>query len=200
MEKESSISNDQYPEKALLQDLELLFEEGKEKEVHVEEKKKIFLKGKEEGEAIGYERGQHELSTLFPLLSSIARKLLEKKEELILEAKREVLELVFVICEKILRSELSQKERFAKLVESYLSFDSSSFQKESVKVYLSPEDLMILQSHFGEFSYDKKEIEEISFLSDPLLQRGDFRIITKTSLLNCTLARQFEDLRSKLQI
>lgn len=162
------------------------------------EKQKAYLKGREEGEMLGYDKAHKELGALFPLMRSITQKLLEKRESLVFELKREIVEFAIAISEKILRSELSSKEKFAKVIGSYLSHCSASFQKEVVKISLAPEDLVMLEMYFDEIHYDKSKIIEVMFFPDTLLQRGDFRIETKTALLNCTLMRELDDLRSKV--
>lgn len=158
------------------------------------EKEKSCAQGRHEGEDSGYEKAQKELFALFHLLFALSDKLLEHKEQLLAKLKPEIIDFSLSICEKILKSELSHKEKLAKLISSYLE---RRFEGEKVLIFLTPEDLILLDPFLQEMANAERTVH---FLADTNLERGDFRIETKTSIMNGTLSRQLEELRTKILI
>ncbi len=159
---------------------------------------KAFLAGKESGLEEGYRRAKIENKSFITLLQSIARRLLEQKEQIFSQLKPELINLAMIICEKIIRKELSSPMTLVKLIDSELSSMSIHLQEESVSIVLSPDDLILLEKHLSKIFYDKREIKKLHFVSDPHLLRGDFRIETAKSLLNCSIQRELEDLQQKI--
>jgi flagellar biosynthesis/type III secretory pathway protein FliH len=163
-----------------------------------EERTKAYQMGRDEGEKVGYEKAKEEMSAFLHLLQTLIGKLLEEKEKLYEGIKPEIIEFALAVSERLIRIELSQPEKLAKLIENFIHHATSSFQGENLKIYLSPEDLVMLESRLQKINYDKREIKGLKFFSDPLQKRGDVRIETKGSLLNFVLSREIEDLRSKI--
>lgn len=163
-----------------------------------DEKSDVFEQGRKAGEKAGYEKAQSELGALFSLLQTISHKILEHKARLLDQLKPDLFDFSITLCERVIRQELSQPEKFAKLIDSLLTATIPSLQGELIKVYLAPDDLVNLEDHLGKIQYDKKEIKGIRFLSDPLMRRGDCRLETKTALLNYSISRELEGLRSKI--
>ncbi|MFN0065990.1 MAG: FliH/SctL family protein, partial [Chlamydiales bacterium] len=105
--------------------------------------------------------------------------------------KPEVVEFALKVCERILRSELADPQRFMEWIEALLSDAIAGLERAAIKVYLAPSDLTNLENHIT-------HIEGISFHSDPLMLPGDCRIAGKSGLLNASIARQLEDVKAKV--
>lgn len=163
-----------------------------------EERQKAYDKGIADGERIGYEKAKEERELSLRLFQNIVAKILEEKRRLIDHLKPELIEFALVVSEKVIRSELSQKEKLVKLIDSYLALALPEFQGEIVKVILHPEDLMMITEEIEHLNGSAKEMKGVKFLSDPLICRGDIRIETKNHLLNFILTRELDDLRSKV--
>lgn len=162
------------------------------------ERIEAYQKGKEEGERQGYEKAQKELEAFVNLLQTMAAKILEQKKSLLEHLKPEIIEFSLAICERVIRQELAQPEKLARMIDSLLATATASLQGDLVKIILSPDDLILLENHLTKIQYDKHEIKGIRFNPDPTIRRGDCRIEAKTGLLNCTISRELEDLRSKV--
>lgn len=161
-----------------------------------EEREKAFARGQEEGEKRGYAKGKEEMEAFLQLLQTISEKLLEEKKALFHHLKPQIIEFSILLAERVMRIELSQPEKLAKLIETLLSH--IAFQGEVVKIFLACEDLVMMEEKFARLNYDKKEIKGLRFASDTMQKRGDVRIETKSAILNFSLARELEDLRSKV--
>jgi flagellar biosynthesis/type III secretory pathway protein FliH len=157
-----------------------------------------YLKGKQEGESLGYERAYKELNALFPLLRTLAGQLLVKRKEILSSLKIEMGELSLAICEKLLRTELSQKEKFLNLIHTYLE-PLIAYPQEKIVVFLSPCDFQKIKSDLDirYFENPDKDVELV-FLSNEKLAQGDFRIETSTSIKDASLSIQIEDLRAQI--
>jgi len=162
------------------------------------ERQEAYLKGSEEGEKNGYLKAQKEALTYISLLQKVTAMILEQKKRLLEHLRPEIVEFSLAVCERILRQELSQPEKLVRMIDSLLSSATGTLQGDVVKILLSPDDLILIEKHLNQIHYDKREIKSVRFIADPLIRRGDCRIETKTGLLNCTLSRELEDLRSKV--
>lgn len=160
-----------------------------------EENEKARKSGFLEGEKSGYKKAKEESLAIYQMLQTIAQKFLEQKNALIEQLKPEIVEMAIIAAEKVIRVELSQREKLVKLIDSFLQIYISSFQAEVVKIFLNPEDLATFESAF---KLDKKEIKSLRFCPDKNLLQGDFRIESKSSLLNFNINRELEDLRAKI--
>lgn len=163
-----------------------------------EESEKARKRGFEEGEKNGYNKAKEEEGAYLKLLQTIAEKFLEQKSGLLEQLKPEIIEMAIACAERIIRVELSQREKLVKLIDSFLQVHISSFQGEVVKICLHPDDFVLIEASLSNLKYDKKEIKGVRFGSDKDLIRGDFRIETKTALLNFNISRELDDLRSKI--
>lgn len=163
-----------------------------------EECSKAYQMGRADGEKVGYEKAQEEQGALLHLLGAISEKFLEQKKQLLEKLKPEMIELAIACSERVVRVELSQREKLVKLIDSLLELNVAFFEGEVVKIYLCPEDLVMIEASLTHQHSAKKEIKSLKFVSDSLMKRGDFRIETKQSLLNFNLSRELEDLRSKI--
>jgi flagellar biosynthesis/type III secretory pathway protein FliH len=161
-----------------------------------EERAKAYERGKEEGEKVGYAKAKEEMEAFLTLLQTITGKILEQKKTLFDELKPQFIEFAISLSERVIRIELSQPEKLAKLIESFLNH--ANFQGETLKIFLAPEDLVMMESQLSKLNYDKKEIKGVRFCPESLQKRGDVRIETKTSILNFSLSRELEDLRAKV--
>jgi flagellar biosynthesis/type III secretory pathway protein FliH len=171
-----------------------------------DECQKAYRKGKEEGIAQGYIQSKDEMAAFLELIQSISSKVLEEKKRLMDQLKPEIIEFCIAVAEKIIRQELSHKEKLSKLIDSFLqlitppinSLNTSRNSIETIKISLSPEDLELLEDCFEHFNYEKGDMTAIKFVSDPLMVRGDLRMETKSQFLNFSVNRELEDLRSKI--
>lgn len=157
-----------------------------------------FHKGEKKGEKLGYERALVEVKSLLQMLQTLSCKLLECKQYLLEQLKPEVIEFAISVCEGVIRKELSQPEALVALINSLISHAAAHMHNDTVQLILSPEDLIALEGHLATIFYDKREIRGISFRSDPIMQRGDCKLETGTTLLNYTISRQLADLQSKV--
>lgn len=170
-------------------------EDGKER-LYAIEQTQIYQKGIEEGEKLGYEKALKETHSYLGLLQTIAAKMLEQKQNLLEHLKPEILDFSLIVCEKILRQELSHPEKLAKMIQTLFNAASHEMKGEDVTIFLSPQDLSLVCDHLKTMRHE--ESASLHFTADPLMRRGDCRIESKSGLLNCTIARELEDLRAKI--
>lgn len=163
-----------------------------------EEQGEAYEKGKRAGEREGYLHAQSELAALFGLLQTVGTKLLDDKKNLLEALKPEIVEMALTIAEKIVKSELLLPEKMVQHIESMLSTIALKVAGDGVHIYLCPEDLLLLDTHLQKIAYDKKDIKSIRFFSDNFIPKGDVRIESKQAFFHFSVARELEDLRSRV--
>lgn len=164
----------------------------------IQEDQSAYKKGQKKGENEGYDRAKKEFAAFYTLLQSLADKILEQKKRLLQQLKPEIIDFAITLCERVIRQELSQPEKLVRLIDTLLTAATTSINGDMVKIILSPEDLVLIESHRNKIQYDKREIKGLRFVPDSAVKRGDYRIETKRGILNCSIARELEDLRSKV--
>ncbi len=164
----------------------------------IQEDQSSYKKGQKKGEDEGYDRAKKEFAAFYTLLQSLADKILEQKKRLLQQLKPEIIDFAITLCERVIRQELSQPEKLVRLIDTLLTAATTSINGDMVKIILSPEDLVLIESHRNKIQYDKREIKGLRFVPDSAVKRGDYRIETKRGILNCSIARELEDLRSKV--
>lgn len=157
-----------------------------------------FQKGQEDGKKIGYACALHEINSLFELLQTLSKKLLEQNKRLLEQLKPEIVEFAISLCERIIRKELSHPEALVQLINSLLNVSATHLRNAKLNIILSPDDLVMLETQLIKIQYDQREIEGISFHSDPSVQRGDCRIETPSGLLNYNISRELANLQAKI--
>lgn len=165
-----------------------------------EECRKAFQEGQEKGEKAGYRKALDENKAFLDLLQTMSRKILEQKSRLLDQFKPEIIEFALAVCERVIRKELAQPHALALLINSLLASAIPSLKNDRIEIVLSPDDFVMLEQSFNQIQYDKRKIEAIRFVADPLMRRGDCRIETKTALLNYDISRELADLQSKVMM
>ncbi len=154
-----------------------------------EECRKAFQKGVEKGEKIGLLKGQQESSTFVDLLQRMAERVLEHKSRLIDQLRPEIVEFSMGVCERIIRRELSQPHVFAQLIGMLISVATARMKQQPLEVVVSPEDYAMLES---------LELDEVQFIQDPLMRRGDCRVESQGGLINYDISRELSELQAKV--
>ncbi|MCH9627540.1 MAG: hypothetical protein S4CHLAM2_11810 [Chlamydiales bacterium] len=177
-----------------------LLEKDQEKFIDLveEECRKSFQKGQDKGEKVGYYKALEESKLFLTLLQTVTRRVLEQKNRLLDQLKPEIIEFAMSVCEQVLRKELSQPQTLVRLIHSLLAVATPPLKEDTIKVVLAPDDFLMLEKNFDHIHYDKKEVKEIRFVSDPLMRRGDCRIETTSGLLNYDISRELNDLQAKV--
>jgi flagellar assembly protein FliH len=186
------------------------FEEGA-REGEKEGYRKGFLDGKkdgfEEGKNTGKEQGLQEaqdsdktnVEGALGVLSQASQQFGRQRDEMLQQMKRGQVQLVFAICEKVLRRELSNSEVLKGTLESMLSQAQGIIDKSaSTQVLLSPEDYNLLEEELSTVQAAVYGAERLDFGQDPEIQRGGCRIETPLGIINFDVKRQLENLEDML--
>lgn len=147
-----------------------------------EEYRKAKELGALQGEKRGYQRAQEELGSLLLLVQRLSEKLLEQKKQLLEQMKPQMGELVLLIAEKVIRTQLQNREQLTHHIEQLIELAQQAFPDEKLKVFTAPCDQSQLQ------------VEGITFLPDPTLNPGDCRIEARSGMVQAAVKRLLEEL------
>lgn len=157
--------------------------------------------GRNEGHEIGFKEGvaslQGDLESSVGVLRRVLAEFNEKKENLFDHAKPELIKFSLAVCEKILQNELSRPEKYAQLIGQLLDTAKTMVKDIPVQVYVSPEDLSRLQSHFNDFPNAFQELKSLNFIADPDLETGNCRLESSLGLVNFDILRLLKDIEQK---
>ncbi len=180
-------------------------EEGK-KEGENKGQKAGYDEGFKAGEQAGEEsalknidkQAEEELHATIDLLKGAAGNLENERNNMLKEAKQELLNLSIAICEKFLRRELKDKKSMTKLIEDLLVRMKSITHDQITHIFLSPDDFHLLEKQFSKIQYDKSDIKKLDFASDPAIEQGECRIETALGLINFDIPRLLDNLLEDL--
>lgn len=176
-------------------------EEGYRKGLH-EGQKQGYEAGKEEGIEEGFKEGadqiRAELKVAIELTNKIASNLLSKKEEIFNQLKPEIIKFSLAVSEKMLRKELSHAKSFLELLEKLFDEAKNIIKDTNVSIYLAPEDATMLEKEIHHLELDQEGFSNATFISDPMIPRGNCRIETPLGLINFDIERLLTDLEEKI--
>lgn len=173
-------------------------EEKKERDFLEQESQEAFKKGQKYGEKLGYQQANQEAKIFVELMQTMTSKMLEHKNRLLDHLKPEIIEFSLMVCEKIIRAELSDPDKITRLISSLLTLAIPDLKDESVNIVLAAEDFTMIENGFNQIGYNKQNIKKIRFISDSSMRRGDCRIETRNILLNFDISRELEILQSRV--
>lgn len=164
-------------------------------------------KGKEEGEKIGresntkesMEKAQEEFHDTIDLLKKSTDQLLHDRDSFLEKSKETLIAFTLSICEKILKQQLSNPDIFSKVVEKLLVQAKSIAHKEQVQILFSPQDLNLLESRLQLVEYDKHNITQLDFLSEPSIPQGSLRIESSLGIINFDVQRELDNFNEELK-
>ena len=174
----SIVSSDNYQQKPpTVQDLEEL-----QKQAYEEARERGYQDGHQQGYEEGRLKSETEWNTRIQLLDSYLSLLNEPLSRLNDDIEQELVNLSLLIARQIIRRELKQEpgEIVAVVREAIKAIPAAS---ENTRIYLHPEDANLIRDALSLKQEDLNwQIEE-----DILLQRGDCRVETHSSLIDASV-------------
>lgn len=130
-------------------------------------------------------------------LARAVEQLRAQSERLAAEARSDALEIGFQVARRILEMELaSGPEPFFALIRSALK---RAGEARSVKVRLSPEDIVRVESAGGPASITGFGVATVELVSDATLERGDCLVDTEFGSVDGRLETRLEELKRGVQ-
>lgn len=163
----------------------------------VEEAKKKFQQGYEEGFEKGLQegraKGQQETKINAKKLTDIAAAMAQPYSEIDEAAEAEFINLALALAKQIVKRELqTQPEAIASVVHEVLS--GLVNVTSNVIVAINPEDAKVLKGQEQSFA----EVPNVVFREDPSISRGGCRVQSNSSRIDATIEKQFEQLAQQL--
>lgn len=186
------------------------FEEG-QKEGEKEGYRKGFQEGHQQGLEEGKELGKssameenlssikQEYASALETLQEAAEKISGSRERLLEEGRSDLIHLVILICEKILKKKIRQPESLGEIIENLLKQAKSIAHGEQVQVLLSAEDLDQLEHRLQTLDYDRHNITKLDFISDPSVPQGSCKIESSLGMIHFNIDRELEHLEEVIK-
>ncbi len=148
-----------------------------------------FLSGQEEGKEIGLKK----FKDLVAFFDDIIRKTREELEKDVMGLKRDMLELVIKIVERILNTELELHPEIINNIISGLLDEMSDFQK--INIHVNPELSKYIVEEDFKTKYARKQL---NFIADNGLELGDCIIETKLGGRDGTIETKLNLIKKEL--
>ncbi len=187
--------SDNLNKKNQTQNKQLADEIGKEAEKIRQEAYKIgFDKGLKDAQ----EKNKKEIGNVLCMLKNVYTDLGNKEEKILQNMEPQILEMIMQISQKIIQQELSvNKEVLINILRSLLK---KIKDKTEITVKICSEDYKYLSGFKDVLISENPDLKKINFESASEIKRGDFIIETKTELIDASIEKQIEELRTVLGI
>lgn len=153
---------------------------------------KGFEQGQRDGLVLGERRVEETLKQMQALLCELAR----LKEQVYLEAEKDLVKLSIGIAEKILRRELREDlEAVTRSIRSAIGFLAS---RSSVKIFVSPEDLAEATKLLPDLATSNK-LEKYDLVGDETIEKGGCVVETGFGKIDATITEGLAVLERELE-
>ena len=159
--------------------------------------KQAYKEAYDEGFAKGYKdgtaKGKSELNPQIELVKTALRALAEPLTQMDNEVEQQLADLAIVIARQLVRREIKTDpgQIIAIVREAVLALPNAA---NKIYVYLHPEDLVLIKAKLS-----PSEAESYwRLMEDPILSRGDCKILTESSTIDATVEKRLSSLVANL--
>lgn len=170
---------------------EELYEEAKQKGYE-----EGYHNGFQQGQTEGYTSGKLEAQNIICEAEAIRQQALEEKKQILEEAQPEMVELGFLIAQKILRETIKVNPTYIlELLKTGISAVSAT---RDIKILVSEEDFQIVLQNKDILLKISDEIQHIEVSKNLSLTAGQCMIETAFGSIDCSLDTQIEGIKKEL--
>lgn len=169
-----------------------LLKETKEKIFLIE--KEAYEKGFEQGQRDGQELGLKRLEGVIHQLNHVLCKIEAQRKNLSQAYEKQMLQMVFVIGEKIIRHELQFREDV--IVDVLREAFRCVKDRRKVSIRLHPADYRYLTAHPEKLPFPLDEKEGVRLVDDPSISRGGCFLNTSFGEVDATFESQLDEIIS----
>lgn len=163
-----------------------------------------YREGFEAGKVVGMQKGEEEerakiaksTAGLSQLLEGIAHGIEAKRNELLVNAERDLVSLSIAIAEKIVRAEIAAGRPVAR--ESVKRAVELLVRRNEMEVRLNPADLEAVETYVPELRKQFSEIARIELRPDEAVARGGCVVATRQGGVDADLKTQMEEIERSL--
>lgn len=160
------------------------------------EKEEVFRNGFEDGKQSGYEKGKNEIKETVSTFTSFFREIKKQRENLLLEAEKDVIKLALFLAEKIVNSEIkTNPEKLYSLVKDALAH---LVDKETFRLKVSSQDYPLVKKFEKRILDEIEGIKNLSIEEDPRVRKGGCLVETDSGNIDARIESQLEVLREAL--
>ncbi|MDR3312693.1 MAG: flagellar assembly protein FliH [Spirochaetaceae bacterium] len=159
-----------------------------------------YNEGREKGNAVGYEdgykTGDAEVQRLIDRLHVILERVYQKRDNILVESERELVNLVLLISRKVVKT-ISDSERdviTANVLEALQKVKSRS----DVTVRVNLADLQLTTEHVDAFIKSVENVAKIHVVEDTTVDRGGCVVETDFGEIDARIASQLAEIEKKI--
>ncbi len=156
-----------------------------------------YEKGFVQGEVDGLEFGKKEAVKVVENIENLLKGCEGIKKEIIRKYEKEILELIFIITEKVINYKIKSDEEIVK--ETVLKALRLAPEKGDIIIRVNPEDLDYIENIKQDFAAKFRGLKSIKLVSDFSIERGGCLLETQYGDIDARISTQLEKIFQSLK-
>jgi flagellar assembly protein FliH len=192
--KEAQMKAKQFEEESREKSKEIFSEAEKEAEkIRKDAKNQGFEQGREEG----YQKGQEEVSRLVNVIHKISGELIQKRDTILAETEKELVDLVLLIANKVIKTMSETQKRV--VYDNILSALSKLRIRAEVTIRIHPDDIYTVTKYKKDFIEMVEGVENIRILEDPNVDKGGCIVTSEFGSIDARISTQLAEIEEQIK-
>lgn len=192
--KEAQLKADQIEQQAKEKATQILAEANAEAE---KIKKDAHHEGFEQGRELGYNEGSQEVERLVKVLHQVSGELIKKREELLKETEEDLINLVILIANKVVKSMNESHKRI--VYDNILAALAKLRVRSEVTIRVNPEDIFTVTKYKQDFIDMIEEVENLRILEDPNVDKGGCIVSSEFGSIDARISTQLAEIEDQIK-
>lgn len=153
--------------------------------------------GFEQGREHGYQKGMEEVNRLVAVIHKISGDLIQKREKILSETERELVELVMLISSKVIKTISETQKRV--VYDNIIAALSKLKGRAEVTIRVNPADMMTVTKHKQAFMETVEGVENIRILEDPNVDIGGCIVNSEFGAIDARVSTQLAEIEDAIK-
>lgn len=153
--------------------------------------------GFEEGREQGYLKGMEEINRLVAVLHKISGDLIAKREKILAETERELVDLVMLISSKVIKTISETQKRV--VYDNIIAALSKLKGRAEVTIRINPSDMLTVTRHKQAILETVEGIENIRILEDPNVDLGGCIVNSEFGSIDARISTQLAEIEDAIK-
>lgn len=175
--------------------MDAILEEAKERAASIE--REAYEKGFEQGERDGLELGEEKAKRIVGSIEGLLNEIHGLRAEIVRIYEKQILEAVFAIASKIIRTEAGMNEETVR--SAVIDAVRFATEKHDLTLRINPDDFDYVESLRPELFAEFRELKSMAVTTDPAITRGGCLIESSRGTIDARIETQLESIRKCLE-
>ena len=145
----------------------------------------------------GLKQASADFGSTLTALTLLCDQLSTIRETILKNSKKEMVELVLALSEKIIRHSVTEQNQT--IIDTVETAIQQAVKSSELYIYLHPDDMKSIQDRANNFISGVNGLENIIIKADPAIERGGCKIESDNCTVDATIISQFSVLKDSLR-